>query len=415
MEAVEFLRSGALSLPPLAKFALGMVMIFGIPRLSRYVRFPAVVGLLLSGVIVGPHVLDVFGEQRPIAEFFADLGKLLLMFVAGLEIDLEHFRQAQGRSIIFGLITTGVPLLLGTAVGLLFGYGLIAAIVVGSLLASHTLLGSPIVARLGLNRLEPITITFGATILSDILSLIVFAICVSTYESGFSIAVLAVQLLEIAAFVPLILFGLSRGGAYVLQKVEAEEDAYFILIFGIMATAGILAQIINLPDIVGAFLAGLAVNAAVRDKPAKEKVEFFGNAFFIPIFFIVTGFLIDPVVFGHTVIDNFPLVSAIIVALIAGKGIAAELAGHRFKYTAAACLTMWSLTLPQVAATLAAALVAFNTFDPAGQRLIDRRMLDVVLVLMLTTAILGPLLTQQFAPRMLADSSAREALNGRGP
>jgi Kef-type K+ transport system membrane component KefB len=412
MEAVEFLRSGALSLPPLAKFALGMVMIFGIPRLSRYVRFPAVVGLLLSGVIVGPHVLDVFGEQRPIAEFFADLGKLLLMFVAGLEIDLEHFRQAQGRSIIYGLITTGVPLLLGTAVGLVFGYGLIAAIVVGSLLASHTLLGSPIVARLGLNRLEPITITFGATILSDILSLIVFAICVSTYESGFSIAVLAVQLLEIAAFVPLILFGLSRGGAYVLQKVEAEEDAYFILIFGIMATAGILAQIINLPDIVGAFLAGLAVNAAVRDKPAKEKLEFFGNAFFIPIFFIVTGFLIDPVVFGHTVIDNFPLVSAIIVALIAGKGIAAELAGHRFKYTTAARLTMWSLTLPQVAATLAAALVAFNTFDPAGQRLIDRRMLDVVLVLMLTTAILGPLLTQQFAPRMLADSSAREALNG---
>jgi Kef-type K+ transport system membrane component KefB len=337
------------------------------------------------------------------------------MFVAGLEIDLEHFRQAQGRSITFGLITTGVPLLLGMAVGLVFGYGLIAAIIVGSLLASHTLLGSPIVARLGVNRREPITITVGATILSDTLSLVVFAICVSTYESGFSIAVLGVQLLEIAAFVPLILFGLSRGGAYVLQKVEAEEDAYFILIFGIMATAGILAQIINLPDIVGAFLAGLAVNAAVRDKPAKEKVEFFGNAFFIPIFFIVTGFLIDPLVFGRSIIDNFPLVSAIIVALIVGKGIAAELVGHRFKYTTAARLTMWSLTLPQVAATLAAALVAFNTFDPASQRLIGRRMLDVVLVLMLTTAILGPLLTQQFAPRMLADLSTREALNGRVP
>jgi Kef-type K+ transport system membrane component KefB len=415
MRALEFLRSAAVSLSPLAKFALGMLLIFGMPRLSGYVRLPAVVGLLLSGVVVGPHVLDIFGEQRPIAEFFADLGRLLLMFVAGLEIDLERFRQAQGRSIIFGLITTGVPLLLGTAVGFVFGYGLIAAIVVGSLLASHTLLGAPIVARLGVNRLEPITITVGATVLSDILSLVVFAICVSTYKSGFSIAVLAVQLLEIAAFVPLVLFGLSRGGAYVLQKVEAEEEAYFILIFGIMATAGILAQIINLPDIVGAFLAGLAVNAAVQDKPAKEKLEFFGNAFFIPIFFIVTGFLIDPLAFGRSIIDNFPLVSAIIVALVAGKGIAAELAGHRFRYTTAARLTMWSLTLPQVAATLAAALVAFNTFDPAGHRLIDRRMLDVVLVLMLTTAILGPVLTQRFAPRMLADPSAREALNDRAP
>jgi len=128
-----------------------MVIIFGIPRLSRYVRLPGVVGLLLSGVVVGPHVLDVFGEQRPIADFFADLGKLLLMFIAGLEIDLTRFRQAQARSMTFGFITTGIPLLLGTAVGLLFGYGLIAAIVVGSLLASHTLLGSPIVARLGVN------------------------------------------------------------------------------------------------------------------------------------------------------------------------------------------------------------------------------------------------------------------------
>jgi Kef-type K+ transport system membrane component KefB len=270
MGAFEFLRSAAAALSVLAKFALGMVMIFGIPRLSRRVRLPAVVGLLLSGVVIGPHVLGIFGEQRPIAEFLAELGKLLLMFVAGLEIDLVLFRQVQGRSIIFGLITTGIPLLLGTAVGLVFGYGLIAAIVVGSLLASHTLLGSPIVARLGLNRLEPITVTVGATVLSDTLSLVVFAICVSTYESGFSISVLGVQLLEIAIFVPLILVGLSRVGAYALRQVEAEEEAYFVLMFGIIAVAGILAQTINLPDIVGAFLAGLAVNAAVHDKPARE-------------------------------------------------------------------------------------------------------------------------------------------------
>src|SRR5262245_40080961 len=133
MGAFEFLRSAAAALSVLAKFALGMVMIFGIPPLSRRVRLPAVVGLLLSGVVVGPHVLGIFGEQRPIAEFLADLGKLLAMFVAGLEIDLAHFRQVRRRSITFGFMTSGLPLLLGAAVGLLFGYGLIAAIVVGSL------------------------------------------------------------------------------------------------------------------------------------------------------------------------------------------------------------------------------------------------------------------------------------------
>src|SRR5262245_24502362 len=292
MAVLEYIRTQALALPPLAKFALGMVMIFGIPPLSRRVRLPAVVGLLLSGVVVGPHVLGIFGEQRPIAEVLADLGKLLAMFDAGLEVDLATFRQGRRRSGTFGFETSALPLLLGAAVGLLFGYGLIAAIVVGSLLASHTLLGSRIVAELGANRLEPVTVTIGATLLSDTLSLVVFAICVSTYERDFSMSDLTVHLMEIALVVPLILFGLSRVGAYALQKAEGEEEAYFILMFGIMAAAGVRAHTVNLPGIAGAFLAGVAVNEAAHDKPATEKLAFFGNAFFIPIFFVVTGFLI---------------------------------------------------------------------------------------------------------------------------
>ena len=143
------------------------------------------------------------------------------------------------------------PLLLGTAVGLLFGYQPLAAIVLGSLLASHTLLAAPIIVRLDETRLEPVAITFGATVISDTLSLIVFAICVPIYQSGFSVSGLVVQLIEIAIFVPLILFGLSRLGAHLLKKVEYDEDAYFILMLAIVAVAGLLAQIINLPGIVG--------------------------------------------------------------------------------------------------------------------------------------------------------------------
>src|SRR5262245_1402747 len=223
----EWARSHATSLPPLAKFALGMVVIFGVPALSRRVRLPAVVGLLLSGVVVGPHVLGIFGEQRPIADFFADLGMLLLMFVAGLEIDLVEFRQTRTRSMVFGLVTTAIPLLLGTIVALVFGYVVVAAIVVGSLLASHTLLGLRIVDEVGANRLEPVTVTVGATLLSDTLSLIVFAVCLGTYQTGFSVIGIARQLVEIAVFVPLVLVGVGRLGAYALGKVEAEEDAYF--------------------------------------------------------------------------------------------------------------------------------------------------------------------------------------------
>jgi len=217
------------------------------------------------------------------------------------------------------------------------------------------------------------------------------------------------QIVEIAVLVPLILFGLGRVGAYLLKRAEDQEEAYFVLLFGMMAVAGLLAQFVNLPGIVGAFLAGLAVNAAVRNKPGKDKLEFFANSFFIPIFFVVTGFLISPVLFVASVLHNFPLVIAIVGALVLGKLIAAETAGRACGYPSIDRLTMWSLTLPQVAATLAAALVAFATFDPAGQRLVDRSMLNVVFVLMLTTSILGPVLTERFAPRMLESQRPENA------
>jgi Kef-type K+ transport system membrane component KefB len=274
----SFIRDHLLTLPVLAKFALGVVMIVAIPRLCRRLHIPAAVGLLLGGVIIGPYVLGLFGTDRPIADFLAELGKLLLMFFAGLDIDLELFRRARSRSIAFGITTTVLPLVLGTAVGLAFGYAAIPAIVIGSLLASHTLLGLAALDKLGLKGLEPVTVTVGATVMSDTLSLVVFAICVSIYTTGFSASALALLLAEIAGYIVLVLVGLSRIAAYVLKRVEDEEDAYFVLMLCIMAIAAVLAVAIQLPGIVGAFLAGLAVNASARDKPASAKLDFLAKS-----------------------------------------------------------------------------------------------------------------------------------------
>ena len=324
-----------------------------------------------------------------------------------------YFGEHGPGRILFGLTTTSIPLVLGTAVGLRFGYSPVAAVVLGSLLASHTLLALPIITQLGETRLEPITVTVGATVLSDTLSLVVFAICAGIYHAGFSVWNLGVQLVEIAIFVLLVLLGLSRLGAYLLKRSENDEESYFVLMLVIMAVASLLAQVIHLPGIVGAFLGGLAVNSAVHDKPAKGMLGFFADSLFIPIFFIVTGFLIDPLVFFHTIVGNFALASAVLLALVAGKWIAAEIAGRAFGYSSAARVTIWSLTLPQVAATLAGALVAFDTYDRSGQRLIDVRLLNVVLVLMLSTSILGPMMTARFAPRMLPEKTP-ETLPSKG-
>ena len=214
---------------------------------------------------------------------------------------------------------------------------------------------------------------------------------------------LALLLAEIAGYIVLVLFGLSRIAAYVLKRVEDEEDAYFVLMLCIMAIAAVLADAIQLPGIVGAFLAGLAVNASARDKPASAKLDFLSKSLFIPIFFIVTGFLINPVEFVQGIIDNFLLVAGIFAALLVGKWIAAWVVGRAFGYSRDEQLTVWSLTLPQVAATLAATLVAHDTLGTAGQRLLDDRMLNVVLVLVLVTAILGPVLTEHFAPRLVGN------------
>ena len=400
-ELLGFIRDYLFNLPVLAKFALGMVMLVTIPRLCRRFAIPAAVGLLLGGVIIGPYGLGFFGTDRPIADFMAELGKLLLMFFAGLEIDLALFRRARNRSISFGITTTFFPLLLGTLVGLAFGYAAIPAIVIGSLLASHTLLGLTVLDRYGLKSIEPVTVAVGATVMSDTLSLVVFAVCVSVYTTGFSPSGLAVLLGEIIAYIIFVLFGLSRLAGYVLSRVEDEEDAYFVIMLCIMVVAGVLADAIQLPGIVGAFLAGLAVNASAREKAASIKLEFIGKTLFIPIFFIVTGFLINPVTFVQGIYDNFLLVAGIIAALLAGKWIAAFAISRAFGYSRDEQLTVWSLTLPQVAATLAAALVAHDTIGAGGQRLLDDRTLNVVLVLVLVTAILGPVLTDRFAPRLV--------------
>jgi Kef-type K+ transport system membrane component KefB len=363
------------------------------------------VALLFVGVLLGPHVLGLAHESHPIIQFFADLGRLMLMFTAGLEIELERFRQAQTRSVTFGLITTLVPQALGTTYGLAFGYPIIPAVVIGSLLASHTLIGLPILAELDALALPPVVVTIGATMVSDTLSLIIFGICVSTYTTGFSPSGLAIQIVEVAIFVPVILVGLSRVGSWILNRLRDNEEACFVTMLGIMAVAGVLAELINLPDIVGAFLAGRAVNAAAERQPAKEKLTFVGKALFTPVFFLVTGFLISPVAVGRTMLDHFWLVAGVVAALIAGKGIAADIAGRAFGYARQTRLTIAAMTLPQVAATLAATLVGYKTLDSAGVRLLDERMFNAVLVLMVVTSILGPLLTERFAPGMIEEEA----------
>jgi Kef-type K+ transport system membrane component KefB len=350
-------------------------------------------------VLVGPYGLELAPRHREVAECFADLGKLLLMFFAGLEIDLAQFHRTRNRSIGFGLLTFAFPLTAGLLVGLWAGYPWVGALLLGSLLASHTLIAYPIVEKLGKLRNEAVTVTIGATVFTDVAALLVLAVCLPIHVAGFAPDTFALQVLQLAVYVPAVILGLG----WVAQKLFARrppKEGQFALLLLLVAVAAVAAEAIKLEGIIGAFLAGLAVNTAARDSEAKHELEFIGNHLFIPVFFLTIGFLIDLRAFANTLVADFGLVFGIVGGLIGSKYLAAAVARRAFGYSRDEGLTMWSLSLPQVAATLAAALVAYNTTNAAGERLIGEPVLNSVIVLLVVTSVLGPILTERFAKRL---------------
>lgn len=387
------------AVPVIARFAIIMAAILVVPPQCQRIRLPAVVGLVGVGVLIGPHGLQIGPNHYEVVNFFADIGKLMLMFFAGLEIDLEQFLRTRNRSIFFGVSTFTFPFLAGVAAGLTFGYSWLAACLIGSLLASHTLLGFPIADRLGIVNNEAVTVTIGATVFTDIASLLVLAVCIPIHISGFSTQAFIVQIVQLAIYIPAILYGLSTVVGKLLKQFEGAKDKQFLVILISLTGAALAAEAINLEGIIGAFLTGLALNRAVRQSEVKEDVEFFGKALFIPIFFIMVGFIIDLRVFWYSLSD-LPLVIAIVGGLIAAKFIAAFVVSFKLKYSRDEGYIMWSLSMPQVAATLAAAMVAYEAKNWAGEGLIDEPILNSVIVMMIVTSILGPILTEHFGKRL---------------
>ncbi|UKO97179.1 cation:proton antiporter [Nostoc sp. UHCC 0870] len=381
---------------PIIAFTILLTVIFTVPPIFERLRLPGLVGLLLAGVILGQSGLKLLDPDSDTITLLSDIGKVYLMFVAGLEIDIEQFRKTKNRSIGFGILTFLVPMIAGIMVGRLFDFSWNASVLIGSLLASHTLLAYPIVSRLGVVMNEAVTVTIGATIFTDTGALLVLAICVGIHNGEFTTLSLLTLLGGLAIYSIIVLFGFDWLGKEFFRRSGDEQSNQFLFILLALFLASVGAQIIGVEKIVGAFLAGLAVNDVLGRSPVKEKVEFMGSVLFIPCFFVDMGLLINIPAFIKT-LSSFWLTLFIVLALIGSKFLAALFAKLIYRYNTAELLTMWSLSLPQVAATLAATLVAYQTVNGANERLIDEGVLNSVIVLMLVTAILGPIITARFA------------------
>lgn len=388
------LFSNWLTADPMVSFTILLLVSLIVPPFVERLRMPGLVGLLLAGILLGPHGLRLLSADTETIKLLSDIGKVYLMFVAGLEIDMRAFRKTCDRSFTFGSLTFLIPLITGTGLGLALNLGWNAAVVLGSLLASHTLLAYPLLQRLGVVRNEAVTVTIGATIFTDIGALLVFAICVAIHRGEFTWVRLGMQLLLLGIYAIVVLVGLNRLGTAYFRHTVNDEESQFLFTLLALFLASVGAQIIHTENIVGAFLAGLAVSDVLGKSAVKEKVEFVGSVLFIPFFFIAMGLLIELPTFFQTLLANTGTVFAVVIALMGSKFLAAWGMKYIYRYSWCETLTMWSLSLPQVAATLAAALVGYQV------GLLSEVIFNSVIVLMLVTSTLGPMLTRRYGRRL---------------
>jgi len=389
---------------PVFTFTILLLVVLIVPPIFERFKLPGLVGLIVAGIALGADGIGFLDSQSETMKLFSGVGKIYLMFVAGLEIDLNEFRKEKGKALGFGTATFLFPLLTGILVSSLFGYELNAAILMGSLMASHTLLGYPIVTRLGVERNPAVVATIGATIFTDIASLLLLAICLSVYQGDFSAASLILQLVSLALYAVLVLFGLDWAGKFYFRRTGEEESNQFLFILLAVFLTAAGAQLIQVDQIIGAFLAGLAVNDVVGRNQVEDKITFVGSTLFIPFFFVDIGLLLDLSSLKETLTGNLALTVALVGGLFLSKGLAAAIAQWIYGYTRTEGLTMWSLSLPQVAATLAAALAGFN------QGLLDRSLFNAVVMLMLVTAMVGPILTQRFGRQLQSPRQPSQSL-----
>ncbi len=375
---------------PVTTFVLLLAIALIIPPIFERLKLPGLVGLLAAGILFGSSALGWLDAKDENLILLSEIGKIYLMFVAGLEIDLVLFNKTRNRSISFGVFTFIFPFIGGAAIGFYFGFGPLASVLIGSLLASHTLLAYPIVQRLGVVGDEAVTVTVGATIFTDVAALVVLAVCLGISKGNFTAPKLFILLGSLGLYALAILFGLRQLAKAFFRATGKDEGNQFLFVMLSLFLAAVGAQLIGVEGIIGAFLAGLSINSVIGDGPVKEKTEFLGSVLFIPMFFIYMGLLLDL----DALRDIFTFIQLpllIVFGLLATKMLAAIATKVIFHYSWPQLWTMWSLSVPQVAATLAAALIGYEA------DIINAQVFNSVILLMLTTSILGPLVTAQAA------------------
>lgn len=374
---------------PVLIFALVMLIILLAPMIFKKLKIPGIVGLILAGTVVGPGLLGLIERDFTI-ELLGTVGLLYLMFMAGLSIDLNRFEKLKEKSIGFGLTSFLLPQLGAVYVGTQFlDYSLSTSLLLGSIVGSHTLLAYPIVERLGITKNTGVTMSMGGTLVTDTLSLGVLAVVAGSVGDNLGTGYWVGFATSVAIFVAAALIILPRLGRWFFRNVKYENNIDFVFMVAILFTTAFFAELAGLAPIIGAFMAGLLLNRLVPESGTlMSRIQFVGNALFIPFFLISVGMLVDVQVLGS--LDVW--IKAIVFSLLvfAGKGLATLTVSYLFKFSKPEGLVVWGLTTPQSAATLAVTLVGFEL------GFFDTTAVNAVVIMILITCLVGPWLVEKY-------------------
>lgn len=385
---------------PVGFFLIVMAIILITPLLSERLKLPGIIGIIIGGMLIGPHGFGLLEDNDRI-QFLSTIGLVYLMFSAGLEVDINQFMKVRARALVFGLITFIFPQLMGMGLGYILGLDWLGMILLGSAFASHTLIAFPILTKLGVARNEAIAVTTGATVLTDIGAFIILAVVLGARQGGLTFGYFAQLFILLALFTAAIIFGLPRLGKVIFQKLSGRAVEFQFVIVALFIAA-FTAELIGVHEVVGAFIAGLAVNSMLpRHSPVTSHVLFIGESFFIPIFLLYSGLITDPLTFLKSPQTIIVAVGVTIVAYVS-KLLAAWVTAKIYKYTKSEFWTVYGLSHAQAAVTIPTLVIGLNT------GLFDTTLFNAAILMILLTSITSPLIVQRFAPNLKTDSNNDE-------
>lgn len=385
---------------PVLLFTVLLFVILFSPILLRKLKIPAIIGFIISGVIIGPHALNII-EKNSAVTLFSTIGLLYIMFLAGLELDMREFTKNKHKSILFGVMTFLIPLIMGFVTCFYFlEYNFESSLLTASMFSTQTLVAYPIVMRLGIARTEPVAVAVGGTIITDTAVLVLLAIISGAHNGGLNSAFWIKFVISISLFFFIAFYILPKIAAWFFKVLESEKNSHFIFVLTVVFFCAFLAELAGLEPIIGAFVAGILLNKLIpHTSPLMNRLEFVGTSLFIPFFLIGVGMLINvKVIFTSS--TAFMIAIVLTTVALLSKYIAAWLTGFVLKYNRHQKNLIFGLSSSHAAATLAIILVGYNL------GIIDENILNGTIVLILVTCLAASFFTDMAAKKLATTANS---------